>query len=249
MFVLVTDFGLEGPYTGQVKAVLARSAPGIPVIDLFADAPLFNPKATAYLLAAFCEVFPAGTIFVVVVDPGVGSDRPAGILQANGRWFVGPGNGVFELVMRRAENDGDCLGFSWWSLDDQTAATSATFHGRDIFAPAAVKIALEGAPRYSSSDAHSFRHRDWPDDLEEIVYIDGYGNAMTGVRAAMINPSAGISVDGVHIPFHRTFSDVGIGSPVCYENANGLLEIAVNQGDAARVLNLNVGNDIKTAFM
>jgi S-adenosylmethionine hydrolase len=83
MIVLFTDFGLQGPYTGQMKAVLWRMAPGIPAVDLFADAPVANPRASAYLLAAYAEWFVAGTVFLAVVDPGVG-----GALEADGRWYV-----------------------------------------------------------------------------------------------------------------------------------------------------------------
>jgi hypothetical protein len=88
MIVLFTDFGLQGPYTGQMKAVLYQMA--IPAIDLFADAPVGNPKASAYLLAAYVEWFAAGTVFLSVVDPGVGGTRPPIILEADGRWYVGP---------------------------------------------------------------------------------------------------------------------------------------------------------------
>src|SRR4051812_716873 len=102
MIVLFTDFGLHGPYTGQMKAVLHQSAPSVPVIDLFADAPVGNPKAAAYLLPAYAGWFPAGTVVLCVVDPGVGGARPAIVLEADGRWDVGPRNGLFELVQRRA---------------------------------------------------------------------------------------------------------------------------------------------------
>src|SRR5690348_16740282 len=102
MIVLFTDFGLAGPYTGQMKAVLARESPNIPVIDLFADAPSRNPRASAYLLAAYALGFPAGTVFLCVVDPGVGGARAPVVVEADGRFFVGPENGLFELVRRRA---------------------------------------------------------------------------------------------------------------------------------------------------
>src|ERR1700751_6140253 len=104
MIVLFSDFGLEGPYTGQVKTVLYRTAPGIPIIDLFADAPAGKPKPAAYLLAAYGLWFPPGTVLLAIVDPGVGSQRSAVIVEANGRWYVGPDNGLFELVARRADN-------------------------------------------------------------------------------------------------------------------------------------------------
>lgn len=126
MIVLFTDFGLSGPYTGQMKAVLHREAPGIPVIDLFADAPAANPAASAYLLAAYAVWFPADTVFLCVVDPGVGGERPAVIMEADGRRYVGPGNGLFELVQRRAGKTR-----SWeidWSF--RPAFTVATYSRR-----------------------------------------------------------------------------------------------------------------------
>ena len=93
MIALFTDFGLEGPYTGQMKAVLHRMAPGVKVIDLFADAPMGDPKTSAYLLAAYAPWFPEGTVFLCVVDPGVGGERAAVVVEADGRVFVGPGGG------------------------------------------------------------------------------------------------------------------------------------------------------------
>jgi hypothetical protein len=124
MIVLFTDFGLHGPYTGQMKAVLQQMAPGIPAIDLFADAPAGNPKASAYLLAVYAEWFPTGAVFLCVVDPGVGGTRPSIILEADGRWFVGPGNGLFELVQRRATQTRS------WDIDWKPERLSASFHGR-----------------------------------------------------------------------------------------------------------------------
>src|SRR5215813_10875058 len=102
MIVLFTDFGLEGPYTGQVKTVLYQTAPGVAIVDLFADAPAGRPKPAAYLLAAYGTWFPPGTVLLAVVDPGVGGPRAAVIVEAGGRWYVGPDNGLFEIVIRRA---------------------------------------------------------------------------------------------------------------------------------------------------
>src|SRR5258706_15825657 len=102
MIVLFTDFGLQGPYTGQMKAVLHQMAPGIPAIDLFADAPAGNPKAAAYLLAAYAQWFAAGTTFLCVVDPGGGGPPPPGMLETDRPGDVGPGKRLFELVVPRA---------------------------------------------------------------------------------------------------------------------------------------------------
>ena len=102
MLVLFTDFGLSGPYTGQVKAVLHRLAPGVPIIDLFADLPAAKPKPAAYLLSAYGTWLPPGTVLLSVVDPGVGGARGAVVVEADGRSYVGPDNGLFEIVLRRA---------------------------------------------------------------------------------------------------------------------------------------------------
>src|SRR5262249_29670512 len=102
MIVLFTDFGLQGPYAGQMKAVLHQMAPGRSIIDLFADAPAGNPKASAYLRGAYAKWFKGGTTFLCGVAPGVGGARPPVVLEADGRWYVGPGNGLFELIERRA---------------------------------------------------------------------------------------------------------------------------------------------------
>src|SRR5689334_14835358 len=140
MVVLFTDFGLEGTYTGQVKAVLYQTAPGVPVIDLFADAPARQPKPAAYLLTAYGGWFPPGTVLLVVVDPGVGGSRAAVIVEAGERWYVGPDNGLFELAARRSGN------VRCWEIVEHPPGISVSFHGRDVFAPAAGRLARGERP-------------------------------------------------------------------------------------------------------
>src|SRR6266566_5076911 len=175
MIVLFTDFGLEGPYIGQVSAVLHQAAPGIPVISLFADLPPGQPKPAAYLLAAYALWFPAGTVFLCVVDPGVGSARRALVAEAAGRFYVGPDNGLFEIVLRRAARP------LLWEITWRPPALSASFHGRDLFAPVAARLARGEPPSAMAVPAaaaaqavtrqSATRQADWPDDLAEIVYI------------------------------------------------------------------------------
>src|SRR6478736_969001 len=124
MIVLFTDFGLSGPYAGQMKAVLYQMAPGIPVIDLLSDAPVGNPKASAYLLAAYAAWFPAGTIFLCVVDPGVGGMRPAIILKPTAGGMSAPAT-AFELVQRRAGKT------QKWDIDWKPERLSASRVERD----------------------------------------------------------------------------------------------------------------------
>lgn len=239
MIVLFTDFGLQGPYTGQMKAVLHRMAPSVPVIDLFADAPTGNPKASAYLLAAYAPWFAAGTTFLCVVDPGVGGARPPVVIEADGRWYVGPGNGLFELIERRAAKTRS------WDIDFKPQHLSASFHGRDLFAPAAAMLARGEPPPGRPRAERAQRRAEWPDDLAEIVYVDHFGNAMTGLRAAMLPPDTRLAVAGRVLERARTFSDRPPGTPFWYENSNGLAEIAVNQGRADRDLGLAIGSPLE----
>ena len=235
MILLFSDFGLEGPYTGQVKAVLCQTAPGVPVIDLFADAPAAQPKPAAYLLAAYGVWFPPGTVLLAVVDPGVGGSRAAVIVEAGGRWYVGPDNGLFELAARRSGS------IRCWEIVEHRPGISASFHGRDLFAPAAGRLARGEMPGDFAQPGRLSRRPDWPDDLAEIVYVDRYGNAMTGLRAALLADGARVSVRGRVLRRARTFSDVPEGDAFWYENSNGLAEIAVNSGRADGVLGIGIG--------
>ncbi|MBV8133165.1 MAG: SAM-dependent chlorinase/fluorinase [Alphaproteobacteria bacterium] len=238
MIVLFTDFGLEGPYTGQVKAVLYRTAPGVPVVELFADAPAGRPEPAAYLLAAYGVWFPPGTVLVAVIDPGVGGPRPPVIVEADGRWYVGPDNGLFELVTRRAESA------RTWEILWRPETLSASFHGRDLFAPVAASLASGERPAHEPRVPEIGRHADWPDDLPEIVYVDRYGNAMTGLRGSLLPKAARLAVSGRVLRRAHTFSDVPAGEAFWYENSNGLAEIAVNAGRAADVLQLAIGSAV-----
>jgi S-adenosyl-L-methionine hydrolase (adenosine-forming) len=238
MIVLFTDFGLQGPYTGQMKAVLHQTAPDIPIIDLFADAPAGNPKAAAYLLAAYAQWFASPTTFLCIIDPGVGGPRAPVILEADGRWYVGPDNGLFELVERRAAKTRS-FDIAW-----RPKNLSASFHGRDLFAPVAAMLARGEAPP-GASRKRAERRSDWPDDLAEIVYVDHFGNAMTGLRASMLAGEARLAVAGRTLERATTFSDRPPGTAFWYENSNGPAEIAVNRGRADRDLGLGIGSVVE----
>jgi S-adenosyl-L-methionine hydrolase (adenosine-forming) len=239
MIVLFTDFGLHGPYTGQMKAVLHRLAPDVALVDLFADAPVGNPKAAAYLLAAYAPWFALGTIFLCVVDPGVGGERPAIIVEADGRWYVGPGNGLFELVQRRAATA------RRFDIDFAPEHLSASFHGRDLFAPVAAKLARGDVPPGRPRNDDADRRPDWLNDLPEVVYVDHFGNAITGLRATTLPREARLKAAGRVLERATTFGDRPPGTPFWYENSNGLAEIAANQGRADRALGLAIGSAVE----
>lgn len=241
LVVFFTDFGTDGPYVGQMRLAVGRNAPEVPVVNLMHDAPRFDPKASAYLLASLAARLPPRAVCVGVVDPGVGGARPGVIVEADGKVFVGPGNGLFEIVRRRATDS------KVWILPDNPEA-SPSFHGRDIFAPAGARLAAGVTPEDLGARAASLEDlpgRDWPDDLAEIIYVDHYGNAMTGVRSATVPHSAELHVKSVTCQFARTFSEVGRGAAFWYENSNGLAEIAVNGGSARDDLGLHPGHSVE----
>lgn len=240
MIVLFTDFGLQSPYLGQIKAKLYQFAPSVPVIDLFSDLPKYDSLAAAYLLAAYQRGIPKNSVFLCVVDPGVGDEkRKAVVLKTEEQWFVGPENDLFNVVA--AEKGVQ----SYWEIIWRPRILSASFHGRDLFAPVAAKLATQSAhenllkPRVVPE-----LFATTPINLEQIIYIDHFGNLITGIRAGHIEPSARLVVQQQSIGYARTFSSVTKGNCFWYENANGLLEIAVNQGSAHASLNVTVGEKV-----
>lgn len=238
MIVIATDFGYAGPYLGQIKAVLAREAPGVPVIDLFNDLPAFDSQAAAYLLAAYIEEFPRDSVFLCVVDPGVGGKRRAAIVKADGRWFVGPDNGLFNVIAQRAEQ------VEWWDNQWRPERLSHSFHGRDLFAPVAARLA-RGESVQGVSVTPTTRLLDgWPPELFKILYVDHYGNLLTGIRLCSVDADGVLEAGAQSLCRALTFSSVEPGQPFWYGNANGLVEIAVNQGRADRLLGLQVGDAV-----
>ena len=197
-----------------------------------------NIRAGAYLLSAYTRDFPPDTVFVCVVDPGVGGDRRPVMLQVDKRWYVGPDNGLFEIVRRRATQQ-ECHLIRW-----RPSKLSASFHGRDLFAPVAARLARGVAPEAEPTELTLPPDAPWPEDLAEIIHIDHYGNAITGLRAMTVAQAQGIRVGGEVLKYARVFSDAPPDKVFWYENANGLVEIAVHGGSAAARLGLKPGDPV-----
>ena len=236
MIWLFTDFGLHGPYVGQMQAVLARATPGTPCINLFADAPAFNPKASAYLLPAYTSAMQSGDVCLAVVDPGVGDvNRRPVVLEADGRWYVGPDNGLFALLARRAASA------RAWQITWRPSHLSDSFHGRDLFAPVAAQLARGEMVPGDEIPPESL-DRDWPLQLPEVVYVDHYGNLITGIEASHLSQSDTICLSGHTVVYARTFAEVAVGQPFWYENSNGLIELALNRGAAVAYFGASPGS-------
>ncbi|MEP3247667.1 MAG: SAM-dependent chlorinase/fluorinase [Sneathiella sp.] len=237
MILLFTDFGSEGPYQGQLMARLRQAGYEGDIFPLFSDAPVFSPKASGCLLAAYMLDFPPDSIFLSIVDPGVGSNRRALVIKACDRWFVGPDNGLFGPLLhldKQAEI---------WEIIWRPDKLSASFHGRDLFAPVAAALhAGSMAEKLQKLSKAEIDTAEVDLDVNEIIYIDHYGNGMTGIRA---EGNSGVAIIGAQeLPLSRTFSDVADGAALAYVNANGLIEIAVNQGRADAFFNLKIGTPV-----
>jgi S-adenosylmethionine hydrolase len=235
MILLFTDFGSEGPYLGQIEAILCRKAPDARVIRLLNDAPTGKPALAGYLLAAICREFPPGSVFLAVVDPGVGGERLPVVLKADGRWFVGPDNDLFNTVAVQSGNA------EWWIIDWRPDRLSASFHGRDLFAPVAGRLA-----RGEHDDVGRPFPRpeidEWPADAGVVVYIDHYGNAISGLRYSSGLDGKTLLLDEQHpVRQANTFSDVKPGEAFWYCNSSGLVEVAVNLGRADQRFGLQPG--------
>jgi S-adenosylmethionine hydrolase len=217
-----------------VKAVLAARAPGVPVIDALHAAPDFAIEPAAHLLAALQQQYPRGSVFLAVVDPGVGSERGTIVVDADGRSFVGPDNGLLSLVWQRARHRA-CRRIAW-----RPAHLSSSFHGRDLFAPVAAGLAMNRAPRGWLAPQRA------PDvllpdaDLAKVIYIDHYGNGVTGLRASSANGI--LRVGRRNLESARIFEEAR--GAFWYENSMGLVEIAMPRASAARKLRLKIGTPV-----
>lgn len=234
---LFTDYGLEGPYVGLVHAAIHAVDAGLRVVDVQHDAPRWQPGPGGRLLHALLPWLPADAVVVAVVDPGVGGARDGLIVSFDGRTLVGPDNGLFEPMFAEA---GLIQRIDW-----QPPGMSASFHGRDWFAPVAARIAIGQTVAATALKAGACVRLGL--DATRVIYIDGFGNLMTGIRSAQVGATASVVVAGRPLPRRRTFGGVPPGELLCYENSLGLLEIAVNQGSAAQRLGLGVGDQVTLA--
>ena len=239
MIVLFTDFGADDIYVAQIKATLLKHLPhGTDIVDLFHGVPNFHIRAGAHLLAALQDRFPIGSVFLTVVDPDVGTDRDAVVLQADGKWYVGPDNGLPSVVAARAAET------RAWRIIWRPEMLSASFHGRDLFAPVAAWIANGSFPADKIEQIGALQVRLGPDDLSEVIHVDHYGNALTGMRARHLPQSAMIAVRDQRLSYARVFAEAPVRGAFWYENSVGLVELAANRASAVRLLGIKLGDPI-----
>ena len=243
MIIICTDYG-SSIYTGQVIAKITSIAPQIPVINAIDDLPVFDAKASAYLLNALVRNLPETCIIVAVVDPSVGGERAPICFKHGSRWFLGPDNGLFSRIVRHTNVDIFCID------PGRCAGLSPTFHGRDLFGPAAAALSLDknslSKTKFKNSATVKFAQQ-WPDDLNEIIYIDSFGNGMSGISADSLCRESVLRVNGVEFKQAEKFCDVTLGDRFWYENSLGLVEVALNQDSAASKFGLLIGTPVSIA--
>lgn len=237
-------------FVGVVKGVIASIAPSAKVVDLTHEVPAGDISSGAFALAASYRFFPEGTIHVAVVDPGVGGDRQAIAVRTSGYCFVGPDNGILSLALQKEKNPAiHRLSNRRYFLKP----VSQTFHGRDIFAPVAAHLS-----RGVEIGALGPRLNDYvklppltSDSLDaRVVYIDRFGNGITNIPNNVAfdqgqNRREFLWAGRRRIPLRRTFSAAKKGAPVAVPGSTGHIEIALNQGHAAKALRLRVGAKIR----
>lgn len=226
---LLSDFG-AGPYVGQIQLLLSALAPRVPVVSLMSDLPEFRPDLAAYLLPGLARAMPAQTLYVCVVDPGVGTERGVLAVQDGLDWWLAPDNGLLVPLLTRRP------GAKVFRVRWRPRQSSASFHGRDLFAPVAAALVAGRLALSEPAGLNDLMHSTWPADAWRVCYIDAFGNLISGVRADQLSTQAQIELGGQGLAWARTFGEVGVGAAFWYENAFGLVEIAVNQGRADRQL-------------
>lgn len=246
IITLTTDFGLADGYVGAMKGVIARLAPYASVVDIAHDVPRHDIAHAAWVVATVAWEFPTGTVHLVVVDPGVGGERLEIVVEARGHLFVAPDNGVLAYV---ATGDGvQTYAITSPACRRLPEATSATFHGRDVFAPTAAALARGLRPNAVGPVAHAAGQLPWAPiafgGRGVVVHVDGYGNLITNVRADGAAP-ASVMTSGRAIGVKRTYADVADGALVAYVGSAGTVEIGVRNGSAAAVLALGRGSVVE----
>jgi S-adenosylmethionine hydrolase len=256
---LFTDYGWEDPYVSQLKGVILTINPNARLLDITHTVSPFNITEGAYLLDQCAEEFPAGTIFVAVVDPQVGTDRDPILLEtAKGKYFVGPDNGLFTQVLAHE-------GFSQaWILDKpeffRDSGISRTFHGRDIFGPVAAHLADGTDPERFGTPVKTLvllpdKEPSFSGGLifTEVLHIDRYGNVILnlpsdGDLAAKLKDGNLVKIsigrESYSAPLVKTYGEVDKGRLLLLYGGNGLLEIGMNQGSAAKELKVEPGASV-----
>jgi S-adenosylmethionine hydrolase len=253
ILTLTTDFGFEGPYAAAVKGVVLGLVPGTQVVDVTHTIAPQNILEGAFVLAGIVDAFPPGTVHLAVIDPGVGTDRRMIVASVGEQWFVLPDNGLLSVVARTRAPSGI------WEIANpaiRRPKVAPTFHGRDIFAPAAAHLLLGrdpaelGPARTKFVRLHNFQAvQDDDGFIGEVIFRDSFGNLISNIHSERFSDAprdgwiievAGSRIEGLGL----TYAERPPGSLVALVGSNGWVEVSVVNGDAARLLTAGPGTTI-----
>jgi S-adenosyl-L-methionine hydrolase (adenosine-forming) len=253
ILTLTTDFGMGGPYVAALKGVLLDLAPGTQFVDVCHTISPQNILEGGFVLAGIVDVFPRGTVHLAVVDPGVGTERRLIAVSVADQWFVLPDNGLITGVARGRNPSGT------WEITNpalRRSVVSATFHGRDILAPASAHLVKGGDPAQLGPPLEKFitlrnfePNADGQGFVGEVIFRDAFGNLITNInvdhladvpRSAWVIEIAGERIDGIL----RTYGDRPTGTLIALIGSSGWVEVAVANGDAARQLTAGAGTTV-----
>ena len=268
IITITTDFGTEDAYVAAMKGTMLSIAPAAQLVDVTHQIAPQDVMESAFVLRSTQPYFPEGTVHLLVVDPGVGTERRAVALRHDGHWYVGPDNGVFPLVLDGEPPEAVV------ELDDpaawRTEAPSATFHGRDIFSPAAAHLAAGRSLEAIGSPIESLEPLRWAQPTTDagtvqgwVVHVDHFGNCITNIRRSTLRdaldlearpspetlpPLKAYAGTTVLEALSSTYGDVAEEEPLLLFGSTGYLEVSVNGGNAAERLDIRKGDSIKLAF-
>lgn len=253
---LLTDFGWQDAYAGILKGAIAQVNPQLPVIDLTHQIPPQNIAAGRFCLMDACAYFPPETVFVAVVDPGVGSQRRGVGIAFERGYLVGPDNGLFGGVLSRWRGLAavELTNPNYW----RDRHPSPTFHGRDIFAPVGAHLA-SGVPLEDLGREIALETlvelplpplRQTPREIAGCIqYLDRFGNAITNIPAAAVaGKSWSVLVGTASLPRCQTYSDVPLGAAAALAGSHGWIEIAVNGGSGRERFQLDLGDEVEVVI-
>lgn len=248
VITLTTDFGLRDSYAAEMKGAILGIAGDVQLVDVTHDVAAHDVIEAALALEAAVPYFPAGTIHVAVVDPGVGTERRGLVVEARGHVFVGPDNGIFTPFL-----GGERQAFELTAPEYRLPHVSRTFHGRDVFGPAAAHLARGVAPSAFGSPVSDPMMLGWPAPSDvagglvgEVVHVDRFGNLVTSIPAAAILPDEifSVRVSGQWMAIVETYADLPRGQAGALVGSRSRLEVAVREGSAARLLGARRGTAV-----
>jgi S-adenosylmethionine hydrolase len=255
---LLSDFGLKDSYVAEVKAVILRICPNVQIVDISHEVAKFDVRMGAFLLASAVPYFPKGTVHVAVVDPGVGTKRRPIIVETKRGFLVGPDNGVLMLA---AEREGVKNVFMIDNPRFMLPRVSKTFHGRDVFAPVAAFLAKGRLPSEMGPRITNYAVPDFSKPLIRgsvltgmVLHVDDFGNIITNISSNELERIKAKTGDDLLVKLGKmshmvkccsAYGEVGANELLALVGGHGFLEISVNQGDAAKRLNVTAGMHIR----